>query len=912
MSEFNDKLKQFLHDPIDKCLDIPDHERRAKRYAELFGVGDVSEASSSDQIASCMERSFLPKEVEYGLPKDAFYQPFTEIRHPFSDGKLDVPEFDRSELDKIFSAFEELFSSLDLPSEDDKKFLYLWRNLVEYSFEKFKGTEFGKYVPILPADTRIPDHSIWEHLKVSSAINSKWMPHENKKQLLQNNSLFVMSIGPVQSFISQARKTQDFFMGSFVLSYLTFKAIEKIVKDYGPTNIVYPDMHGQPLMDNYLKGMNITVKHSFDRFVQQPTIPNRFVAILPFTDGAKIVQLAKSLEEIVKAEWINMVCAVLNKFGLLSEIKDEVIEKQNKGFPEVYWAAIPLCKGELDLVPNDLSDYFEEDEIKRWNELKTFLDKCGDYTVNVGLLYQLAYSALEKSMGARKNLRDFEQVEEYGRKCHLCGEKEGVISAGKGNLRVGKYISATETLCTMCFTKRALDVYLNDVFGNAFKNFSFPSTAEIACSDFKKRALVKGKKELGEYLETLEEVLGNRFDQARVSFLPNIQKTLGDVVHDVENVEGDLFLEERLTKKEFKNEFGISVSDEQLNELKKKLRNLTKKVGNPSPYYAVIKLDGDNMGKWLSGAQLPEIRKVYNSQVWEKLPEDFKKEIQKFSSRKVLTPAIHASVSTALRNYSLELVRHIVEVEHLGKLVYAGGDDVLAFVNLQDLIYVMKKLRAAFSGYVRFEGDNIVVDWNNDTGFVAKDGRYLLTMGPNASASCGVVIAHCKAPLKMVLDKVNEMEKKAKEIDSGKDAFAVSLIKHSGQMREVVCKWRFNSGNGVIDTGDMILEISRYFKGWNGLTLANTFPYKLYVAIEKLKNRDGVYSLDSEILKSELRRVINRSLESIDKVTESRDGVVDKLSDDFLYLFHSAGIHENIDRFMNLLELARFISKVVS
>ena len=96
------------------------------------------------------------------------------------------------------------------------------------------------------------------------------------------------------------------------------------------------------------------------------------------------------------------------------------------------------------------------------------------------------------------------------------------------------------------------------------------------------------------------------------------------------------------------------------------------------------------------------------------------------------------------------------------------------------------------------------------------------------------------------------------------------------------------------------------------MTLANTFPYKLYVAIEKLKNRDGVYSLDSEILKSELRRIINRSLESIDKVTESRDGVVDKLSDDFLYLFHSAGIHENIDRFMNLLELARFISKVVS
>lgn len=55
---------------------------------------------------------------------------------------------------------------------------------------------------------------------------------------------------------------------------------------------------------------------------------------------------------------------------------------------------------------------------------------------------------------------------------------------------------------------------------------------------------MKGKKELGEYLKALEEILGNKFDQAVMSFLPNIQKTLDDVVRDVKNVEGDLFFEE--------------------------------------------------------------------------------------------------------------------------------------------------------------------------------------------------------------------------------------------------------------------------------------------------------------------------------------------------------------------------------
>ena len=56
-------------------------------------------------------------------------------------------------------------------------------------------------------------------------------------------------------------------------------------------------------------------------------------------------------------------------------------------------------------------------------------------------------------------------------------------------------------------------------------------------------------------------------------------------------------------------------------------------------------------------------------------------------------------------------MRTIVEEEHLGKIVYAGGDDVLA-VNLKDLFEVMRKLRAAFSGHIKIE--------NGVTKFVGK------------------------------------------------------------------------------------------------------------------------------------------------------------------------------------------------
>lgn len=108
-----------------------------------------------------------------------------------------------------------------------------------------------KYIPLFPADTRIPDHSIWEHSKITSAVNALW--DDENKSLLQNNSLFLLSIGPVQTFISQTRKTQDLFMSSFLLSYLTFVAMEKIIEDYGPTNIIYPDLYKQPLVDWWLE-----------------------------------------------------------------------------------------------------------------------------------------------------------------------------------------------------------------------------------------------------------------------------------------------------------------------------------------------------------------------------------------------------------------------------------------------------------------------------------------------------------------------------------------------------------------------------------------------------------------------------------------------------------------------------------
>lgn len=62
-----------------------------------------------------------------------------------------------------------------------------------------------------------------------------------------------------------------------------------------------------------------------------------------------------------------MVEKVLSEFQLLADSKvTKVKEKQLKNFPEIYWVAIPLKIENRDIKINDFSEFFYQDEIKKW------------------------------------------------------------------------------------------------------------------------------------------------------------------------------------------------------------------------------------------------------------------------------------------------------------------------------------------------------------------------------------------------------------------------------------------------------------------------------------------------------------------------------------------------------------------
>jgi len=236
---------------------------------------------------------------------------------------------------------------------------------------------------------------------------------------------------------------------------------------------------------------------------------------------------------------------------------------------------------------------------------------------------------------------------------------------------------------------------------------------------------------------------------------------------------------------------------------------LSKKVGNSDQffeenYYALILMDGDNMGAWLSGSE-DKYRLAYQDSWHSKLQDGIERRYQEklnpyLESKRYPSPARHMAISDALNGFSLDLARYVVETLYKGKLLYAGGDDVMAMVAVDDLLPMMLLLRLVYSGGFPVNGEPLTV-WKEllkqdkaeldlKNGYVLKDKSLYRVMGEKATASCGAVIAHHTAPLGQVLQTLRNAEKRAK--NSGRNAFAIDLLKRSGGAVKLTCPWFSN------------------------------------------------------------------------------------------------------------------------
>lgn len=167
--------------------------------------------------------------------------------------------------------------------------------------------------------------------------------------------------------------------------------------------------------------------------------------------------------------------------------------------------------------------------------------------------------------------------------------------------------------------------------------------------------------------------------------------------------------------------------------LKSLLRDLSGGVGiTPSPYYALILGDGDNMGAVIDSLETIEAQQGFSSK------------LAGFAS------AARATVES-----------------HQGCLIYAGGDDVLALLPLHTALAAAQQLSGDFDAAV---------------------GEYSTADGLRPSLSAGLVVWHHLEPLDEALQAARAAEKTAKAI-AGKNALCVTLSKRSGSQASVSDKF---------------------------------------------------------------------------------------------------------------------------
>jgi CRISPR-associated protein Cmr2 len=230
-------------------------------------------------------------------------------------------------------------------------------------------------------------------------------------------------------------------------------------------------------------------------------------------------------------------------------------------------------------------------------------------------------------------------------------------------------------------------------------------------------------------------------------------------------------------------------------------------------YYGLLMMDGDKMGRILSGdfdekefknsdKKPPVItyRESFHEQVRKGFDEKAKRDSSGLLTRygqqpRAVSPDRHLAISAALNDFSQHVVRHVVEEEHLGRLIYAGGDDVLAVLPVTDLLVCSVRLRHAYSGTLP---EDETKDWGDlakerkalhcKNGFAWLGGHLMRMMGKNATASAGLVVAHHQSPLGMVLRELRATEQRAKT-EGGRDAVSITVIKRSGGSLSITLGW---------------------------------------------------------------------------------------------------------------------------
>ncbi|MFM5997996.1 MAG: type III-B CRISPR-associated protein Cas10/Cmr2 [Dolichospermum sp.] len=883
------KIWGLLHDPVLKALHNNSGRGKNSFYEQLevmkpwVETGQTPDNSRgkalanillADYIASASDRSAIGSvtaSINYAPGKNR--EKGLEITHLLSGARQEWKINLHDELIKgkrkdylVQKEQKELLAKVpkelqDPSIKDDIKkikqlYWWLWRCLPQATCDLFKDNS----LMLMPAETRLPDASIWSHLSMTSALAGalagydltaeqvqRWQGNEE----LSHPYLAVFSFSPVQELIKSSRKMRDFWAGSWLLHYLSAKVCWKLANQYGPDTLLYPSLYQQPLIDHWLlqeiERLRKEEKLDFDftEWVKPPSheslltagFPNVISLILP---KDKVQAAMQTAQQTLLEEWLKIGDLVLkelqNERHWMRQLKPDHNSWQGwlKSQWQVYWTALPIGKGKqfkTAAIPENVDDQlqtwlnqqneaynvskkqklFQSQELKFLREAyhQRLEEQHRKFSVNIGSWWAYIFDATRASLASVKNARNWELPTAFGPRSTISGigpvvnpgnkdkDKKDWMTEGETKKLWGKhdagFFDGTEQLNATEVLKRGLHKVLPHLLGIPEKDIaaSYPDLTSGVAGYLKVNA---GDTRHKLNFEKACQAIVNKYPELETTLtemrgkwgIPWIDKNQNPKKYHPRLLNADWILEDLPNSTELKEEYRREINN---------IISDSYPSNNPSDWYVLAAGDGDSMSEWLKGTKL----KTYGDYIPSKLSVNLESFPQFLEIQKRMGPSTHSALSRALLDFSNQLVPYLTQNRYAGRLIYGGGDDVLAYTNLWEWDNWLWDIRQCFKGakdprdqfsnegdYWKFKGkSDQLVD------------RPLFTMGSAATISFGIVIAHHSVPLAIALESLWEAEKKAKDhvyIDNNgekkaKDAVQVRVIYGNGNTLKSTAKF---------------------------------------------------------------------------------------------------------------------------
>ncbi len=589
---------------------------------------------------------------------------------------------------------------------------------------------------------------------------------------------FHFTLGPVQGFVAQARRTRDFWAGSFILSWLAAVAMKAVHAQYPDKKledvILFPAP--EPKFMKWLVGNN---KPSDKAPPKQGSIPNRFKALVDDNFKSELVTEAvqeawKALADVVwQGDFLDN--EALKKQHLDLTKTEAIWHRQIKNFWEIQWAVIDSATESNTL-----------DRLKNW---RTHLPapEAGVKCMSMDGWQEL--SGVVSPIG-----KDGEQLKAFWK----------TLRASKTNFALD--LREGEQLCAIAFVKRRFIHYFKDLkvepcgksdfkinTGNWIIPKAVPSVDYIAAAPWLADLLEKTKnnKELNDLVSKFHET-AFKLTGEYGEWENNLQCVKEvDAPKHWKALNGEVFFDFYLTNGQHwdkaANPEKARLSNETL-QLLKQVREYAQ-LEPVSPFYAILFMDGDSLGKQMSDGHKQD------------------------------------HITQGLADFTRQ-VEDIVE-KHSGFLIYAGGDDVLALFPLEYAMPAALKLRTTYNEI--FAAINAKRKAETDS-----DKRKPI----DTSISAAIEYVHVKTPLGKVLhDAHNLLDKVAKD-ETGRDSIACRVWKQGGLQLQWAMPWCH-----AIDKDDqtkLVLETiaKKLQDNQSNQTVANeandkTFASKFFFTIRK-------------------------------------------------------------------------------